>query len=66
MDAALILDPWGNEYLYDASTEHQARPRIYTLGSDAAIGGEGSALDIDNIEYSQEHQAQMQRWFSSR
>jgi len=42
------LDPWKNEYLYEAPGGGEVRPRVYTLGKDGSIGGEGDNADIDN------------------
>ena len=43
----LYKDPWGNEYLYQYPGTN-GEFDIYTLGSDAAVGGEGEAADIGN------------------
>ncbi|RRV06022.1 type II secretion system protein GspG [Pseudomonas sp. v388] len=40
-------DPWGNPYHYRAPGEH-GRIDIYSLGADAAQGGEGTDGDIGN------------------
>jgi len=45
---AVPLDPWKNEYLYEAPGGGEVRPRVYTLGKDGSIGGEGDDKDIDN------------------
>lgn len=42
------VDPWKNEYLYDPPSPGEPRPRVYTLGKDGAVGGEGDNKDIDN------------------
>jgi len=43
----LTKDPWGNEYryLYPGSN---GEFDIFSLGADAAVGGEGEAADIGN------------------
>ena len=41
------LDIWGNEYLYDYS-QSNGTYRIYTLGSDGAVGGDQDRRDYDN------------------
>jgi general secretion pathway protein G len=41
-------DPWGREYLYEPPTPSRAEPRVYTLGKDGQVGGEGDDADIDN------------------
>ena len=41
------LDIWGNEYLYDYSQSNETY-RIYTLGSDRAVGGDQDRRDYDN------------------
>lgn len=38
-------DPWGREYRYRAPGEHGAYD-LYTLGADAAEGGEGDNQDV--------------------
>lgn len=43
----LPIDPWGNEYQY-LSPGQNGEIDIYSLGADAAPGGEGSAEDIGN------------------
>jgi general secretion pathway protein G len=43
----LNKDPWGNQYQYQypgANSEFD----VFSLGSDAAVGGEGEAADIGN------------------
>ncbi len=45
---SIPLDPWGNEYLYEAPAPGQPDPRVFTLGKDNSIGGEGENKDIDN------------------
>ena len=42
----LPQDPWGNEYIYEPPFGSQGY-RLYTLGSDGAVGGEGDAQDMD-------------------
>lgn len=42
-------DPWGNEYMYEPPFPGEPRPRVYTLGRDNAVGGEGEDSDLDNF-----------------
>jgi len=41
-------DPWNEEYGYEQPSPGQPQPRIYTLGRDKSIGGEGEDADIDD------------------
>ena len=43
----LTKDPWGNEYRY-ANPGSNGEFDIFSLGADAAAGGEGEAADIGN------------------
>ncbi len=43
----LNKDPWGNEYLY-RYPGNNGEFDVYSLGSDAAVGGTGEAADIGN------------------
>ena len=43
------LDPWGNEYQYEPPMPGQPEPRVYTLGKDGQVGGEGENADISNF-----------------
>ena len=43
------LDPWGNEYQYDPPMPGQPEPRVYTLGKDGQVGGEGENADVSNF-----------------
>lgn len=43
----LPIDPWGADYLYLTPGEHYEID-IYSLGSDGAPGGTGTATDIGN------------------
>ena len=43
----LNKDPWGNEYRY-AYPGSNGEFDVYSLGADAAVGGEGEAADIGN------------------
>jgi len=43
----LNKDPWGNEYLYQYPGTN-GEFDVYSLGADAAVGGEGEAADIGN------------------
>lgn len=45
----LPRDPWGHEYLYEPPYGGEQRPRVYTLGRDNAVGGEGEDADLDNF-----------------
>jgi general secretion pathway protein G len=42
------LDPWKNEYGYEPPMPGQNRPRVFTLGKDGMVGGEGDDSDLDN------------------
>jgi general secretion pathway protein G len=44
-DGELPADPWGKPYQYEL-TAAGARPRVFTLGADAALGGEGENQDV--------------------
>ncbi|ANP47984.1 hypothetical protein ATE48_07200 [Candidatus Viadribacter manganicus] len=46
LDAETPIDPWGRAYLYSPPEGDFGRPRILSLGSDGAPGGEGLASDI--------------------
>jgi general secretion pathway protein G len=43
----LTKDPWGNEYRY-VYPGSNGEFDVYSLGADAAVGGEGEAADIGN------------------
>jgi len=43
----LNKDPWGNEYQY-AFPGSNSEFDVFSLGADAAVGGEGEAADIGN------------------
>ena len=43
----LNKDPWGNDYRY-AYPGSNGEFDVYSLGADAAVGGEGEAADIGN------------------
>jgi general secretion pathway protein G len=43
----LNKDPWGNDYLYQYPGSN-GEFDVYSLGADAAVGGEGEAADIGN------------------
>ena len=43
----LAKDPWGSEYLYIYPGSN-GEFDVYSLGADAAVGGEGEAADIGN------------------
>lgn len=42
---ALPMDPWGRAFQYELPADG-ARPRVFSLGADAAPGGEGENQDI--------------------
>jgi general secretion pathway protein G len=44
-DGELPADPWGKPYQYELTADG-ARPRVFTLGADAAPGGEGENQDV--------------------
>lgn len=46
MDSETPVDPWGTAYVYEAPQVDFQRPRVSSLGSDHATGGEGLAADI--------------------
>jgi len=46
---SIPLDPWGNEYQYDPPMPGEPEPRVYTLGKDGQVGGEGENSDISNF-----------------
>lgn len=46
-DEAAITDPWGKPYQMRAPGEH-GEVDVFSLGSDAAVGGEGEARDVGN------------------
>lgn len=46
LDAETPVDPWGAAYVYQAPQADFERPRVASLGSDGAVGGEGLAADI--------------------
>ena len=43
----LTRDPWGNEYRYQYPGSNSEFD-VYSLGADAAVGGDGEAADIGN------------------
>jgi general secretion pathway protein G len=45
--AANLLDPWGNPYLFKSPGSH-GEVDVYSLGSDKAEGGTGEAKDVGN------------------
>ena len=45
-DGQVPADPWGKPYGYELTPD--SRPRVFTLGADAAPGGEGENADIRN------------------
>lgn len=48
---ALPRDPWGVAYRYAIPTDDADWPIVYTLGSDAAPGGEGDEADVYSLDY---------------
>ena len=44
----LPKDPWGVEYQYEAPFPGHPTPRLFTLGKDMQLGGEGADRDIDD------------------
>ncbi len=44
-EGELPTDPWGRAYQYELTTDG-ARPRVFSLGADAAPGGEGENEDV--------------------
>lgn len=47
MDGGLPEDPWGAPFQYEAVDDLSRRGRVYSLGADAAPGGEGMNADIE-------------------
>ena len=45
---AVPQDPWGVEYQYEAPSQGQPTPRVFTLGKDKQPGGLGDDMDIDS------------------
>ena len=43
-DGEVPADPWGKPYGYELTPD--SRPRVFTLGADAAPGGEGENEDV--------------------
>jgi general secretion pathway protein G len=43
-DGQVAADPWGKPYGYELTPD--SRPRVFTLGADAAPGGEGENEDV--------------------
>ena len=43
----LPVDQWGRPYGYERPSHPGLRPRVFTLGSDGRVGGEGDARDLD-------------------
>jgi general secretion pathway protein G len=41
-------DPWGVEYQYEAPIPGHPMPRVFTLGKDMRLGGNGDDMDIDS------------------
>jgi len=44
------LDPWSRPYEYEAPVPGRPDPRVFTLGADGSVGGEGDNEDISNIK----------------
>lgn len=47
-DRESLLDLWDRPYLYAPPSAREPRPRVFTLGRDGVIGGEGEDRDLDN------------------
>jgi general secretion pathway protein G len=41
-------DPWGVEYQYEPPIPGHPLPRVFTLGKDMRLGGNGDDMDIDS------------------
>ena len=41
-------DAWDRPYGYERPSTPDARPRVFALGSDGEVGGDGDAKDIDS------------------
>lgn len=48
LGSALPQDPWGNPYGFRPGADEDARPEVFSLGSDGKPGGKGLAADIDD------------------
>ncbi len=48
--AELPVDPWGNEYVYQAPTREDPVPHITCYGRDGVPGGEGADADVTNLD----------------
>jgi general secretion pathway protein G len=46
LDEDIPKDPWGNDYVYQASASGGDRPILSSLGGDGKAGGEGNDADI--------------------
>lgn len=46
-DADVLVDPWGQSYFYEQPGVSGPLPRVYTLGMDNQVGGEGPFQDLD-------------------
>lgn len=43
------IDPWQMEYQYEPPVPGRPDPRVFTLGADGSVGGEGDNEDVSNI-----------------
>lgn len=41
-------DPWKTEFQYEPPQSGHPQPRVYSLGKDGQVGGEGEDADIDS------------------
>lgn len=52
MDGDIPLDPWKNAFIYQPSVildnGRQSIPKVFSLGADGAVGGEGNNADISS------------------
>ena len=48
LDMDELVDPWGNEYVYEPDFDGSGEFRVISYGKDGQPGGEGENTDIDN------------------
>jgi general secretion pathway protein G len=53
-DPAVLVDPWNRPYGYEMPTSNPSY-RVFTLGHDGQLGGEGEDADIDNFTIAYQH-----------
>ena len=53
LDDDVPLDPWRTPYVYESPAETRRGFALYSLGADAALGGEGTNADIGVIPEAQ-------------